>query len=269
MPSIALVSAVNNEDVFRQNLGRSPMVQAGVPIACEAGHATAGRALNAGLAQVDADVVACVHQDVYLPAGWDARVFAAIAQLEKDGRQWGVLGIWGIDPEARFHGRVWCSGADKEHIGERSAGEPAESGQAMRAGGTPIVSMDEVVIVLNARANLRFDGDLPGFHLYGTDICLRAAETGYGAFAIDAPVIHNSRPNAQVFDRHYFAAYRYMQRRWRHRLPLQTCVVPVTRSGWPLARGWLRREIRRRTGNGPSGARRDRPEELARQLDYE
>jgi hypothetical protein len=129
--------------------------------------------------------------------------------------------------------------------------------------------MDEVVIILDGRSGLRFDDDLPGFHLYGTDICLRAADAGLGAFAIHAPVVHNSRPNAQVFDRHYVAAYRYMQRRWRARLPLQTCVVPVTRTGWPLFRGWLRREVRRRTGKGPAGARRDRPQELARQLNYE
>lgn len=269
MPSLAIVSAVNSEDVFRQNLGASPLVLAGVPVSRQAGYATAGQALNAGLDEVDADVIACIHQDVYLPNNWETRVFRAIELLETAGQQWGVLGIWGIDAGGKFHGRVWCSGADKEHAGGAFATRAAENGELAVHPPTPIVSMDEVVIVLNGRAGLRFDDALPGFHLYGTDICLRAAEAGRGAFAIDAPVIHNSRPNPQVFDRHYFAAYRSMQRRWRDRLPLQTCVVPVTRTGWPLARAWLRREVRRRTGNGPAGARRDRPEELARQLNYE
>ena len=92
---------------------------------------------------------------------------------------------------------------------------------------------------MNARHGLRFDPDLPAFHLYATDIILQAAARGLRSYAIDAPVVHNSRRNPQPLDRGYRDAYRYMRRKWRDRLPLRTCVVDVTRSGWPMWRQWL------------------------------
>lgn len=82
---------------------------------------------------------------------------------------------------------------------------------------------------------MNFDPEMPGFHLYGTDICQQALAAGRGVYAIDAPIIHNSRPVA-FLDRGYREAYKYLQRKWKHRLPLRTCVVPVGRTAWPMHR---------------------------------
>ena len=92
-----------------------------------------------------------------------------------------------------------------------------------------VASIDEIVIVLNNRHGLRFDENLPGFHLYAADIVLQAREKGLKTYVFDAPVVHNSRHNPQVFDRHFFAAYRYMRRKWAWQIPLPTCTVPITR----------------------------------------
>ena len=129
--------------------------------------------------------------------------------------------------------------------------------------------MDEIVLVLNRKAGLRFDEDLPGFHLYATDIILQARAKGYKAFVFDGPVVHNSRPNPNPFDRHFFAAYRHMQRKWADQLPVLTCTVPITRWGWPLRKRWAQREWRRLRGMTSGGRRVEDPMELARNLGYE
>jgi hypothetical protein len=116
---------------------------------------------------------------------------------------------------------------------------------------------------------LRFDSGMPGFHLYGTDIIMEARRRGLGAFVIDAPVVHNSRANPQVFDHAFFAAYRFMQRKWSDALPLPTCTVPVTRFGLPLYVAWARRERHRRLGTYKGGARVLDPRKVAVSLGYE
>ncbi len=257
LEDVAFVAAVNDEKVFATNLLSSEVAGSGLShVVAQRGYPSASKAYNAALDSVSSDVVTFVHQDVYLPAGWIERLSASIDWLEQRNEPWGVLGVWGIRGDRRFAGRVWCSGGGREH-----------SAQAELP--TEVVSIDEVVIVLNRSSGLRFDEDLPGFHLYGTDIIAQAHVRGLKAFVFDGPVVHNSRPNPQVFDRAFFAAYRHMQRKWRDRLPLQTCTVPVTRTGWPLYRAWLKREVRRRMGCGPAGERQVDPRQIAVELGYE
>jgi hypothetical protein len=251
---LAVVAAVNNDEVLEQNLLRSPgIASGGVPIVLERGHPSAGAAYNAGMKRVEARHIAFVHQDVYLPAGWDRRLHDAIAQIESD---WAVLGVWGIQADGRYAGRVWCSGGNREH-------------RAPVAAPVPVVSVDEVVIVLRAGSCLSFDEGIPGYHLYGTDIIMQAQRRGLSAYVFDGPVVHNSRVNIQVFDAAFFAAYRAMQRKWRAHLPLFTCTVPVTRWGWPLYKAWLRREWRRRRAPASGPPDRLDASHLAQQLGYE
>lgn len=253
---VAVVAAVNDHEVLRKNLLASPMFAKGEhQLATETGHLNAGRALNAGIARVTAPVVACVHQDVYLPAGWDSHVVAAAEYLRETGEPWGVLGVWGLKGDGGHAGRVWCSGGNREY--RQDVFQP-----------TPVVSVDEIVIVLNVEAGLRFDDNLPGFHLYGTDIIAQAHARGLRAYVFNGPVVHNSRANVQVFDQCFFAAYRYMQKKWRHKLPLRTCTVPVTAMGWPLYRAWLKREWRKRRKTARHG-RLECPWEQAARLGYE
>jgi hypothetical protein len=256
-PGLTLVAAVNSSAILEQNLLRSPLIaEGGAPLITEWGHSSAGAAYNAGLSKSSSRLTALVHQDIYLPGDWEERVLAAAAELDAQGIPWGVLGVWGIRADRTYAGRVWCSGGGQEHC--VAVRQPVE-----------VVSIDEIVIVLNCDSGLRFDEGLPGYHLYGTDIIMQARQRGLSAFVFPGPVVHNSRPNPQVFDRHFFAAYRYMQRKWAAQLPLLTCTVPVTASGWPLYRAWMRREWRRRLGLYRGGIRQDDPRPIAQQLGYE
>lgn len=254
---IHVVAAVNDSDVFERNLMRSPAIHRGaLRVFPQAHFSSAGVAYNTGLAESTSRYVAFVHQDVYLPAGWERRLRSAISLLNKRSTRWGVLGVWGIRDDYRLIGRVWCSGGGLEHVG--LVPQP-----------TPAVSVDEIVIVVDRDAGLYFDTDLPGFHLYGTDIILEARQRALGAFVVDAPVVHNSRPNPQVFDSAFFSAYRYMQRKWATQLPLATCTVPITRSAWPLYMAWLRRERHKRFGTYMGGQRVSDPSQIAVRLGYE
>lgn len=256
MAGLALVAAVNDDEVLSANLLRSPVLEDADRLIAERGRASASQAYNAGLERAVANYVAFVHQDVYLPEGWDRQVMASIAMLESKGRPWGVLGIWGIRADGKHVGRVWCSGSGCEYRGQ--------------AGGMqPVVSVDEVVIVLNNRYGLRFDAQLPGFHLYATDLIMQARCRGLEAYVIEAPVVHNSWCNPQPLDGAYRAAYRYMQRKWAGKLPLKTCVVDVTRWGWPLYRQWARNELARLRGRVRARPRHPDPAVLAARLGYE
>jgi hypothetical protein len=253
--SLFVISAVNRDEVLSANLLRSPDVICGAArVIEERGYATAGAAYNAGLERAeDAEVVAFIHQDVYLPAGWVDRVTSALATLED---KWAVAGVWGIRSDGQFAGRVWCSGGGQEHVG--------------LAGTNEVASLDEIVLILNTRHGLRFDPNLPGYHLYATDLIMQARQKGLKTFCIDAPVVHNSRCNHNVYDKAYRSAYRYMQQKWRAQLPLLTCVAPVTRNGqWEIRRRWLKAEARKALGRAKFHSRPGDPQALARRLGYE
>lgn len=224
---LVIVAAVNDDDILKQNLLASPMVaKGGVKVICERGHACAGKAYNAGLSQTDADYVIFAHQDVYLPTGWDLRLIQATETLCRTNPNWAVLGLVGLDAGGSLLGRVWDTSSDQQFGSRLTAPAPA-------------VSIDELVIVLRRESGIRFDPDLPSFHLYAADVILTAKAQGMSTYVCDGPVIHNTVRLGQL-DSGYRLAYRYIQRKWHDQLPIKTCVMPVTRFGWPLIQRWLR-----------------------------
>ena len=55
-----------------------------------------------------------------------------------------------------------------------------------------VATLDELLLVVPKTTPLRFDPEL-GFHLYGADLCLQAAERGLAVVAIECLCYHNSR----------------------------------------------------------------------------
>jgi hypothetical protein len=256
-PSLDIVVAVNNEPVFDENLLRSPVIRNGqARVHAKRGFVSAGAAYNAGLASTTSPLVAFVHQDVYLPSGWERRLMQAAGALEAARERWGLLGIWGVRANGPFVGRVWCTGGGTEHSG------PLD-------GIVEVASIDEVVIVVNTAANLRFDERLPGFHLYATDIALEAKRRGLKTFVFNGPVVHNSRTHPRPVNEEFARAYRYMQKKWASLLPAATCVVPITRFGWPLTRRRVLQEIRVLRHGMPPNRPPIVPQEVAARLGYE
>jgi hypothetical protein len=255
-PSLAVVAAINDDRVLEQNLLRSPMLAGGaVPLIIERGHDSAGKAYNCGAARTQADLVIFAHQDVYFPAGWDSRMLRAVSALDDSGAEWGVLGVWGVGIGNNYHGRVWCTGSNQEF-----------SGPVREV--VPVASIDEIVIVVKRSAALTFDQHLPGFHFYATDLALQARQRGLSTYVFDGPVVHNSRTVPQL-GAAYVEAYRYMQRKWRSHLPLPTCVIPLTRTGWPLHKYRALVAMRLLLNRVNLHPRHDAPAAVSRKLGYE
>jgi len=258
--SLAVVAAVNDDECLAGNLAASPMlVEAGVPLIVKRSYRSAALAYNAGLDCADADIVIFAHQDVYFPQGWEKKLLSAIQSLESDGKTWGVLGVIGADRTGKLVGGAWSNGLQRKIVSEKFV-SPA-----------PVRSFDEIVLILRKNGGLRFDDDLPSFHLYGTDVALSAIEAGLGAYVFDAPVIHNSLWRKKL-GLSYCAAYRYMQRKWSKELPVYTLVLPITRSGWPLLRNWCRDKkkwIVRQFKPMPPRIRYPGPLRKAQELGYE
>jgi len=255
-PSFAIVAAVNDEIVLKRNLAHSPMVVSGTaPLLTYRNQPSAAIAYNQGLSDTQSDYVIFAHQDVYLPKTWTQKLTKTINHLNKHDPDWAVLGAFGLNQSGRPVGRLWSSGSGRE------MGEPLSEP-------VPVVTMDELVIVLRRASTISFDKNLPNFHLYGTDIVLSAQANGRTSYAADLPVVHNSTPVLSLWGG-YEKSYRYMQKKWGDKLPLETLIVPVEQniSRLRIAQFKLflsrKKRLDRRVPNSTD------PVSLARKLGYE
>ena len=216
----SLVSAVNNESVLQQTLLASAAIDSRCQIILQRGFTSAGKAYNAGLAAAKHDVIVFAHQDVYLPEDWLQNLERALVQLNENDPNWGVLGVFGISGNHQPTGYCYSTGL-KRILGAPFAA-PIEA-----------VSLDELVLVVRRSSGMTFDEQLPGFHLYGTDICTQAQARGMRNYIVSAFCIHNSN-GLKYYPADYWRGYLYLRRKWRQRLPLVTCCATITRFCRPM-----------------------------------
>jgi hypothetical protein len=244
-----VVAAVNNDTVLRDSLMRSPDMQSVREVLVQRGSSTAGEAYNSGMNASASDVIVFAHQDVYFPQGWFGSLARAIAAISARDPDWGVLGVFGISLFGAEAGHLYSTGL------RRVLGCPFEEP-------LEVSSLDEVVLVVRRSSGLQFDEKLPGFHLYGADICLEARRKGLKCYAISAFCVHNSNGLDQL-PPSYSSAYFYMRDKWRNQLPIRTPCMAITRWGLPLFRHNLESRLAR---NRKSGARCTDPATLYQQL---
>jgi len=243
---VTIAAAVNDHAVLAQCLARSPDL-AGDPAAIRAyeDFSSASLAYNCALDEAQTDVVVLVHQDVYLPAGFLKGLRNGLDRLSQIDPEWAVAGVIGVDDTGAIMGETWSSGL-RQLVGLKVA-------QPM-----PIVSLDEVLLVVRRSSGVRFDDRMPGFHLYASDVVMAARAAGHRSYVLDMPIIHSSRPVLRL-DAGYKAAYRFMQRKWRSHLPIPNLICDIERSSLPL----LMRDARLRWLNRGQRARRPPSEDPA------
>jgi hypothetical protein len=191
------------------------------------------------------DLVLFAHQDVTLPPGWEARFYSALRELERRDPQWGVIGSVGVLPFLEDH-------SPEEPIPHYVRGHFADPSGYWLAGPLPqpVQALDEMWLGLRKRSGIGFDPSLPGFHCYGTDVCMSARAAGRQAYAIDAFVWHNCRDSAgklissaagsakmvrrwsAEFTEQHRASREYVERKWKRYLPFHT-------TSWRWAPGWI------------------------------
>ncbi len=221
MSNFEVVVATNDQSSLRQNLLASPDIQSGaVAVNVQQGAKSAGRAYNSGFDATTAPVIIFAHQDVYFHKGWFADLAQKLDELDATDPNWAVVAPFGMTADGRHIGQVWSTSLG------RVVGEALDAP-------TPVHSIDELVIVVRRASSLRFDEDLPGFHMYGTDIVQAARAAGMGAYACQLPLVHNDNFHGRL-GRDFTQAYTYIRRKWRAALPLRTPVVWVTALGLAL-----------------------------------
>lgn len=252
LSGISFVVACNNEDVLRSSLSASPdLVDAEVII--ERNPPSASHAYNAGMDRSGGDLVVFVHQDVFLPPGWLERLRQAATYLDASDPHWAVLGVFGLDENSKGCGRVYSTGL------QRTVGSPLPLPVRVQ-------SLDEVVLVVRRSSGLRFDDSLPGFHLYGTDLCHQAYRRGLKAYAFDGLCVHNSN-GISLLPCDYWKAWAYMRSKWWDALPIATPCMDITKSGSNAARYLMKEPLRHFLRISRPGRRVEDPSVIWRNLE--
>ncbi len=221
---LSFVVCVSDDGVLQANLLASPCLLPGTPheVILIKNCPSAADGLNLGLERANSRWVVLLHQDVFLPEGWDRLLVQQLQGAERRFGPVGVAGVYGVGPAREAFGAPLSA----ERIGcVLDRGRMLREGQALPA---RLATLDELLLVVPKGTPLRFDPEL-GYHLYGADLCLQAAVRGLPVVAVDALCHHNSRslgfPSAFISSAEAFA------RKWAHRLPVATPCVIIDRDG--------------------------------------
>ncbi len=245
-PCLTFAIAVNDREMLANNFLVSPIV-AGPhdhQILVQENFSSAALAYNDALDKSVNDLVVFCHQDVLLPQSWLEELRRALAYLQTNDPNWGVLGSCGMTAaykKWRIFGQVYSPG-------HGMVGEPL-------AHPVHIQTLDGLLLILRKSSGLRFDERLQNFHFYGTDICMIAANNGLKSYAIPAIAIHNSR-HYQIFPKEYYEGYWHVRRTWQKYLPIQTTTVRITHSNLPMYKRMLLEAWIQRFGSKHIGAQR-------------
>ena len=236
---ITFAVAVNSREVFENNFLASPCLRASHHPILVQRFDSAARAYNDALDKSVNDLMVFCHADIVLPQSWLLQLQRALDHLQGRDPAWGVLGCAGVTQDGSFWGHVYSSGLG-------IFGKPFEAPERVQ-------TLDEIVLILRKSSGLRFDESLPHFHLYGADICLRAAKRGMKSYAISAFCIHNTHQNL-ILPKEFYECCKHIKRVWKDCLPIQTTCIRITRFNLPIYKRRLReaylRYIRRKEVGG-------------------
>lgn len=249
----SFVVAANDRDILRNNLKASPCLSTGTPheLLIFENYPSAACAYNRGLDESENEVIVFVHQDVYLPQEWLPSVEMALQTIGDRDPNWGVVGCWGIRKDRTKFGHLYTPG-------EGIIGRPMVQPQRVR-------TLDEVILILRKNSGLRYDEGLTGFHFYGADICLAAAQQGRYCYAISAFCIHNSRQYFE-YPPDFYSSYRYIKHKWKQWLPIQTSCICVSRFDWDMKKRAVKRLFFKATGRSlERGSRLEDPRSIVGQ----
>lgn len=140
-------------------------------------------AINHFLQNSGAEIAIITHQDVRCIDNRSV-LEEQLELLNKKDEKWAVCGNAG---GIAYHQLIY-------HLDD--------NGTIRKTVGLPlrVHSLDENLLIVNRRTPVQVSENLKGFHLYGTDICLRAESLGYHAYVIPFMVQHLSSGNLRDLD---------------------------------------------------------------------
>ncbi len=151
------------------------------------------------------------HQDLLLESGdgYDT-LLAAIRDLDRNDPRWAVLGNAG-----------W---SDLIHVALVIT-DPVWRNRRLGRLPQRVQSLDENFLVVRAGARLQCSPELSGFHLFATDLCLRARLRGLSCYVVDFHLTHLSRGNKS---KDFYAVRHRFVRRWSREFLFQFVRTPST-----------------------------------------
>lgn len=130
--------------------------------------------LNIFLSKAEGEYVILCHQDVLITDDNEKKLREKLFFLDKMDRSWGLAGNAGGIDLSKLAVRITDPG------GTSSVGSFPEK----------VKSLDENFIIVNHKNRICLSGDLSGFHLYGSDICIIANILGYTSYVINFHLTH-------------------------------------------------------------------------------
>jgi hypothetical protein len=172
--------------------------------------------LNQILSRAHGKYVILCHQDLLLLQHSRADLEARLLELYKVDPNWALAGNAGGSRPREIIRRITSRTVADQNVGIFPH---------------RVRSLDENFIIVRSDARIALSGDLSGFHLYGTDICLVADILGYSAWVID---FHLNHLGAGTMGPAFAASEQAFRKKWRHALRdrrLQTTCTYMNVSG--------------------------------------
>ncbi|MFH1021257.1 MAG: hypothetical protein V1782_11715 [Pseudomonadota bacterium] len=213
---LSFVVCVSDAGIMAKNLLSSPCLRPGTRHQLIQAHGcrSAAQGFEQGMLLAGGEILVFVHQDVFLPQGWDAGFISGFVEA-RQRLPAEVVGVYGLGiPQAGQRPRPLGRVVDR---GELLSGEGVLPERAQ--------SLDEFLFAVPRGSRFRLDPEL-GFDLYATDLVLQAESRGCCAAVVEAPCEHRStlpRDNIpQSVLRRFQAAAIVFERKWAHRFPVET-----------------------------------------------
>lgn len=229
---ITFVVPVSNEDIFNANFLSSPLIQENSSrIIVKKGYKSASIAYNEAIQECKTELMVFLHQDMILESNWIKKLHQNISYLDDRNIEWGVMGLFGANHSGEYLGNVYCS---------------AYPGLL---GGTFFYPMqvrvlDEIVLIIRKFSGLNFDCNCPGYHFYGTDICLSSEKKGFKNYVFSTNSVHNSK-KVHLFPKEFINAYFYIRKKWYDILPVFTPCIKVERIPIVLLKKYVKQLVKK------------------------
>lgn len=228
LTKLNFVTCASDSQVLVRRLLASPCLrQGGWPLAAYFNTSSAAQGFNSAMAAASASATATwlvwVHQDVFLPEGWETRFSQALDTASQQFPKLAVAGVYGL--------------AGAGAVAKR-AGHVLDRGTLLREStALPCLvdSLDELLFAVRIDSDLRLDPAL-GFDFYATDLVLQAQQMGWQCAVLDAYCEHWSDTPASgavppaVVQRIKQSAHVF-ESKWAGRLPISTPCFEIIKVG--------------------------------------
>jgi hypothetical protein len=208
--SLSAIVPLNNILQYNLNVDPSPgLREIGTEFVHIQGAPNAAASFEAGAGAASGEWLLFCHQDVYFPKGSGRALAALLGRIPMENRPGLLLGFAGL--------------------GEDALGQPTRAGlviDRMECFSHPptnrAISLDEFAVVLHRDSVHKIDPAM-GWHLWGTDMCLKAQQmqTPNTVAIARIPIFHNSLNDYALTDSFLLSARR-LKGRFPERHPIQT-----------------------------------------------